>query len=136
MYILASFHNITHLFTHFSLFTFISNTQLLHEEKTALLYNNTNSRLVKLLRFTSTTTSRMITTKASSSNAQDDPQCNLVGNVDLDSLSLNQQSETRSEFCSPSQLESLSDDLLLNVLVYCGPNEVEENIKLISRRLQ
>ena len=79
----------------------------------------------------------MTTTKLSS-NSQDDPQCNLVGNVDLDSLSLNQQQqseEMRSE-SGTSQLESLSDDVLLNVLLYCGPNEVEENVKLVSRRLQ
>ena len=81
-----------------------------------------------------------MTTKASSSNAdRDDPQCNLVvGNVGLDSLSLNQQQQSKetSSQSSTSQLESLSDDLLLNVLLYCGPTEVEENIKLVSRRLQ
>ena len=74
-----------------------------------------------------------MTTKASSSNAQDDPQCNLVGDVGLDSLSLNQQQQ--SEETSASELESLSDDLLLNVLLYCGPTEVEKNVKLVSRRL-
>ena len=115
----------------------ISNTRgyTLMKRKLALLYNKTNSRrLLKLLRFSFTTRSRM-TSKSSSSNAEEDPQCNLVGNVSLDSLSLNQQqqSETSSE---SSQLESLSDDLLLNVLLYCGPNEVESNIKLVSRRLQ
>ena len=80
-----------------------------------------------------------MTTKASSSNAdRDDPQCNLVGNVGLDSLSLDQQkqSKTSSESSTTSQLESLSDDLLLNILLYCGPTEVEENVKLVSRRLQ
>ena len=72
------------------------------------------------------------------SNAQDDPQCSLVGNVDLDSLSLNQQQQSNvtSSESSTSQLESLSDDLLLDILLYCGPNEVETNIKLVSRRLQ
>ena len=75
-----------------------------------------------------------MTTKASSSNAQDDPQCNLVGDVGLDSLSLNQQQQ--SEETSASELESLSDDLLLNVLLYCGPTEVEMNVKLVSHRLQ
>ena len=108
------------------------------KRKLALLYNNTKScHLLKLLRFTFTTRSRM--TIKSSSNAQDDPQCNLVGNVGMESLSLNQQQqseETSSESDSTSQLESLSDDLLLNVLLYCGPNEVEGNIKLVSRRLQ
>jgi len=77
-----------------------------------------------------------MTTKSSSN---DDPQCNLVGNVGLESLSLNQQQqyeETISESSSTSQLESLSDDLLLNILLYCGPTEVEGNIKLVSRRLQ
>ena len=81
-----------------------------------------------------------MTIKASSlSNAQDDPQCNLVGNVDLDSLSLDQQQQsdvTSSETSTTSELESLSDDLLLNVLLYCGPTEVEESVKLVSRRLQ
>jgi len=79
-----------------------------------------------------------MTTKSSSSNANDDPQCNLVGNVGLDSLSLDQQqqSETRCESITTSELESLSDDLLLNVLLYCGPTEVEKNIKLVSRRMQ
>jgi hypothetical protein len=106
------------------------------KRKIALLYNNTNSRLLlKLIRFIFAITSRMITTKASSSNAQDDPQCNLVCNVGLDSLSLKQQSTTSCE-SSTSQLESLSDDLLLNVLLYCGPTEVESNVKLVSRRLQ
>ena len=74
-----------------------------------------------------------------SSNDNDDPQCNLVGNVGLDSLSLDQQQqseETSTSESSTSQLESLSDDLLLNVLLYCGPNEVESNVKLVSRRLQ
>ena len=112
------------------------------KRKLALLYNNTNScRLLKLLRFSFTktiTTSRM-TIKSSSNANTNDPQCNLVGNVGLDSLSLNQQQqpkETSSESDCTSQLESLSDDLLLNVLLYCGPNEVEENVKLVSRRLQ
>jgi len=82
-----------------------------------------------------------MTIKSSSkSNAEDDPQCNLVGNVGLDSLSLDQQQseEKISSESSTSKLdlESLSDDLLLNVLLYCGPNEVETNIKLVSRRLQ
>ena len=84
------------------------------------------------------TTSSM-TIKSSPNANTNDPQCNLVGNVDLDSLSLNQQQqyeETISESSSTSQLESLSDDLLLDVLLYCGPNEVESNIKLVSRRLQ
>ena len=79
-----------------------------------------------------------MTTSKSLSNAEDDPQCNLVGTVGLESLSLNQQQqyeETISE-SSTSKLESLSDDLLLNVLLYCGPNEVEKNIKLVSRRFQ
>ena len=78
-----------------------------------------------------------MTTTKEASNA-DDPQCNLVCNVGLDSLSLNQQQQSTtssSESDSTSQLESLSDDLLLNVLLYCGPTEVE-NVKLVSRRLQ
>ena len=80
-----------------------------------------------------------MTIKSASSNAEDDPQCNLVCNVGLDSLSLDQQQqseETSSEPSTTSQLESLSDDLLLNVLLYCGPTAVEGNIKLVSRRLQ
>ena len=106
------------------------------KRKLALLYNNTNSRrLLKLLRFSFATRRRM-TTKASLSHAEDDPQCNLLGNVSLDSLSLNQQQQFEETSSSTSQLESLSDDLLLNVLLYCGPNEVESNVKLVSRRLQ
>jgi len=79
-------------------------------------------------------------TNESSSNANKDPQCNLVGSVGLDRLSLNQQQQSNetsaSESGRTSQLESLSDDLLLNVLLYCEPTEVEKNIKLVSRRLQ
>ena len=81
-----------------------------------------------------------MTIKSSSNANEDDPQCNLVSNVDLDKLSLNQQQQpivtSRSESSTTSQLESLSDDLLLNVLLYCGPTEVEESVKLVSRRLQ
>ena len=76
-----------------------------------------------------------MTIKSSPNANTNDPQCNLVCNVGLGSLSLNQQQPETSE-SSTSQLESLSDDLLLNVLLYCGPNEVEENVKLVSRRLQ
>ena len=107
------------------------------KRKLALLYNNTNSRrLLKLLRSSFATTSSM--TSKSSSNA-DDPQCNLVGNVGMESLSLNQQQqseETSTSESSTSQLESLSDDLLLNILLYCRPTEVEGSVKLVSRRLQ
>ena len=92
---------------------------------------------IKPLHFSFASTSRM--TIKSSSNANDDPQCNLVSNVGLESLSLNQQQQSKETSTSESsiiQLESLSDDLLINVLLYCGPNEVETNIKLVSRRLQ
>jgi len=80
-----------------------------------------------------------MTIKSSSNADREDPQCTLVGDVGLDSLSLDQQQqseETSTSESSTSQLESLSDDLLLNVLLYCGPNEVESNVKLVSRRLQ
>ena len=78
-----------------------------------------------------------MTIKSSPNANTNDPQCNLVGNVDLGSLSLDQQQpETSTSESSTSELESLSDDLLLNVLLYCGPNEVEKNIKLVCRRLQ
>jgi len=139
MYIHSSFSS--HLHFH-SASTHISQTltRIYHmKRKIALLYNNNNScRLLKLIRFSFTTRSRM-TIKSSSNADREDPQCTLVGDVGLDSLSLDQQhqsEETSTSESSTSQLESLSDDLLLNVLLYCGPNEVESNVKLVSRRLQ
>ena len=61
----------------------------------------------------------------------DDPQCNLV--VDgIDNLNLgggDQEVESVG-------LQSISDDVLLNILLYCGPTDVEENLKFVNRRFQ
>ena len=33
-------------------------------------------------------------------------------------------------------LSSLSDDILLDILLYCGPTDVERGVKLVNRRFQ
>ena len=83
----------------------------------------------------------------------DDPQCNLI--VGIDKLNLLDRGETSQPNNSDNDndisygdgyvegggeavccLQSLSDDVLLNVLLYCGPTDVEENLKLVNRRFQ
>ena len=81
----------------------------------------------------------------------DDPQCNLI--VGIDKLNLLDRGETSQPNNNDNDisygdgygqgggdtvccLQSLSDDVLLNVLLYCGPTDVEENLKLVNRRIQ
>ena len=62
--------------------------------------------------------------------SDDDPQCNLV--VDgIDNLNLGDDAND-----SKIGLQSISDDVLLNILLYCGPTDVEENLKFVNRRFQ
>ena len=62
----------------------------------------------------------------------DDPQCNLV--VDgIDNLNLGGGDQ---EVESVANLQSISDDVLLNILLYCGSTDVEENLKFVNRRFQ
>lgn len=35
-----------------------------------------------------------------------------------------------------ASVDSLSDDVLLNVFLYCGPVDAEDNLKLVSRNFQ
>ena len=83
----------------------------------------------------------------------DDPQCNLI--VGIDKLNLLDSGETSQPNNNDNDisygdgnlqggggeavcccLQSLSDDVLLNVLLYCGPTDVDENLKLVNRRFQ
>ena len=62
--------------------------------------------------------------------SDDDPQCNLV--VDgIDNLKLGDDAND-----STTGLQLISDDVLLNILLYCGPTDVEENLKFVNRRFQ
>lgn len=35
-----------------------------------------------------------------------------------------------------ASLSSLSDDILFDILLFCGPTDVEDNLKLVNRRFQ
>ena len=86
--------------------------------------------------------------QANTRDESDDPQCNLI--VGIDKLNLLDRGETsqpnnNDNDISYSNVEGggeaacclpLSDDVLLNVLLYCGPTVVEENLKLVNRRFQ
>ena len=66
------------------------------------------------------------------------PQCNPIDLVGGDTLSIcgsidNLKLSGEDEGAC---LQSLPDDVLLNVLLYCGPTDVEESLKLVNRRFQ
>ena len=87
---------------------------------------------------------------ANNRDENDDPQCNLI--VGIDKLNLFCRGETSQPNNNDNDisysnveggggeavccLQSLSDDVLLNVLLYCGPTDVEESLKLVNRRFQ
>ena len=35
-----------------------------------------------------------------------------------------------------ASMSSLSDDILFDILLFCGPTDVEDNLKLVNRRFQ
>ena len=86
---------------------------------------------------------------ANNGDESDDPQCNLI--VGIDKLNLLDRGETSQPNNNDNDisysnvegggeavccLQSLSDDVLLNVLLYCGPTDVEESLKLVNRGFQ
>ena len=96
-----------------------------------------------------------MTPTSNSSPANNDenyePQCNLIVGIDkLDLVCHGETSQPNNKDISYGDgnvegggrgkeaccLQTLSDDVLLNVLLYCGPTAVEENLKLVNRRFQ
>ena len=77
-----------------------------------------------------------------------EPQCNLIVGINkLNLLDRGDTSQPNNNDISYGDgnveggggvccLQTLSDDVLLNVLLYCGPTDVEENVKLVNRRFQ
>ena len=79
------------------------------------------------------------------------PQCNSTADDDLPSIRGGDASigNLKVGDCKPTDrfgiehnnvgngcLNSFSDDVLLSILLYCGPTDVEENLKLVNHRLQ
>ena len=79
----------------------------------------------------------------SSSKSIDAPQCNCVERIGDESarLSISGFDGLKLDGCASAGdddacLQALPEDVLLNILLLCGPADVDDSLKLVSRRFQ
>ena len=72
-----------------------------------------------------------------SSIATEVPQCNSTQNDESKSdANCISNAALKTNADDSGGLNSLPDDVLFQVLLYCGPCDVDEGIKFVSKRLQ
>ena len=82
------------------------------------------------------------------SNTMNTPQCHSIEQREGTKPSLTNMGQSKLSDCEISDLfivtdsnedaylYALPDDTLFQILLYCGPCDVEENVKVVCRRLQ